>query len=339
MYVTVLGAGDMGTAICAPIASNGHDVRLWGTRFDDHVVAALRSGQVHPRLQYPIPGTVRIYGSNHLRDAVEHAELVILAVTSSGIDPVLDLLLEIRPQPPVIVSLAKGLYRDPAGSVCLLCDHIERRTGSPALVVGGPAKANEVVMGLPTVSVLASPDAEALATTAEVMQTAMYRFQQTLDRTGVEISAALKNAYAIAVGVATGMELATGAPHQNFKAALFPAAVLELARLADALGGSAETVYGLSGSGDLTVTVSAGRNRLLGELLGRGQTVEEALGALTATGMTIEGHAAVDHGMALARQVTGNQAETLFPLLAALHAILYEHAPVFERLWDVVGNR
>jgi len=337
MRVTILGAGDMGTAITAPIARNGHEINLWGTHFDDHVIAALRDGQVHPRLQYPIPAGVRPFHSVELGAALNGTDLLILAVSSGAIDAVLDTVLAELPILPPLISLAKGLTIDEHDIVHLISDRIQARSQAPVVVVGGPAKANEVVMQLPTISVFASDDAAINALAAETLRTPMYEVQITPDRIGVEIAAAMKNAYAIAVGVATGIELRSGVPHQNLKAALFSAAVSEMAVLAETLGGSAATVYGLSGTGDLTVTVSAGRNRLLGELLGRGQTVAEALGALVATGITIEGHAAVTHGYALARNVCGVGAVERFPMLHALHAILSADAPPFETLWQAIG--
>ena len=85
------------------------------------------------------------------------------------------------------------------------------------------------------------------------------------------------------------------------------------------------------------VTVSAGRNRLLGEMLGRGQPVTEALAHLADTGMTIEGHAAVSHGYHLIQERLGHDATAHFPLLEALHSILFGNAPVFPSLWAAVN--
>ena len=337
MKLAVLGAGDMGTAITTPIAANGHDVRLWGTAHDEHIVAALHAGQVHPRLQHPISDSVKVFGATQLSEAIDGADLIIFAVSSGAVDVILDLVLAQTQALPPVVSLAKGLWHQPPDQVRFIADRVQERVNTPVVVVGGPAKANEVVMNLPTISAFGSENAEANALAAELLQTDMYRIQVTSDRIGVELGAALKNAYAIAVGVATGMELATGFPHQNLKAALFPAAILEMARLTEALGGNAETIYGLSGVGDLTVTVAAGRNRLLGEMLGRGQAVGDALKTLVATGMTIEGHAAVQHGYQLIRDTLGIDAIERFPMLVALHSILFADAPAFPTLWDAVN--
>jgi glycerol-3-phosphate dehydrogenase (NAD(P)+) len=337
MRIAVLGAGDMGTAITTPIAANGHDVRLWGTPYDDHIVAALHAGQVHPRLQHPISSNVKVFSSHELVSAISGADLLIFAVSSGAVDLVLDAVVKTGVALPPLVSLAKGLWQQPGERVQFLSARMSGRTQSPVVVVGGPAKANEVAMNLPTVSVFASDNADANSLAACLLETDNYRIQITADQLGVELAAAMKNAYAIAVGVATGMELVTGFPHQNLKAALFPAAIQEMARMTTALGGRSESISGLSGVGDLMVTVSAGRNRLLGEMLGRGQPVSEALAHLADTGMTIEGHAAVVHGYHLIQESLGQDATAQFPLLEALHAILFANAPVFPSLWAAVN--
>lgn len=339
MRVAVLGAGDMGTAITAPIAANGHDVRLWGTTHDEHIIAALQAGQVHPRLQHPIDPAVDLLHANQIEQALAEADLLVVAVSSGAIDIVLDLVLATGMPVPPVLSLAKGLWHQPHEPVQVIGDRIQQMTGAPVIVVGGPAKANEVALHLPTVSVFASDDAGANQLASDLLQTPMYRAQTTTDRIGVELAAAMKNAYAIAVGVATGLEARLGLPHQNLKAALFPFAIEEMARLVHTLGGHPATVFGLAGVGDLSVTVAAGRNRLLGEMLGRGQPVADALAALVSTGMTIEGHAAAQHGYQMVRDIKGPGGIDEFPMLQALHRILFDGAPAFETLWDAISGQ
>nr|MBA3451074.1 glycerol-3-phosphate dehydrogenase [Chloroflexia bacterium] len=129
-----------------------------------------------------------------------------------------------------------------------------------------------------------------------------------------------------------------GLPHANMRAALFPLAVAEMGLLAESLGGRHETVAGLSGAGDLQVTVTSGRNRLLGERIGMGLSGAEAFRELTAAGTTTEGYLATDYGYRLARMSIqeSESVDRQFPLLNALYAILYEDAPAMESLWQAV---
>ena len=141
--------------------------------------------------------------------------------------------------------------------------------------------------------------------TQEIFSTPVYRVETTDDVIGLEVAAAMKNAYAIALGIGDGLEQSTGRAHHNLRAALFPRAVAEMVALAAMMGGRAETVTGLAGGGDLQVTITSGRNRLLGERIGLGEAPAEAIRALSASGTTVEGYSAARLGSPLAsRAVT-----------------------------------
>lgn len=334
MRIAILGAGDMGSAIATPAAANGHDVRIWGTRFDDHIVELLRAGEPHPRLMHRLPTGVSVFAAGELEAAVSGADLVVIAVSSPAVDAILDLVQPLLTTNMVIVSMAKGLIRTDDRRVRLICDRIAQRTGCPVVAVGGPSKANEVGLGLPTAVICGGTSPTALAVVSEALGTRTYSIQTTDDLIGVELGAALKNAYAISVGVAAGMEELSGLPYQNLKAALIQEAVIELAAITRLCGGREETIYGLAGFGDLVVTVTAGRNRLLGELLGRDIPVQDALATLSTTQSTIEGYAATELGYDLVQQ-TSTEPEQ-YPLLTALYRVLYQDAPVFDSLWNAI---
>jgi len=338
MRITILGAGDMGTALATPTAANGHDVRLWGTAYDGAIVAALRAGAPHPRLGSTLPASVRVCGHAALDAALDGAELVVLGVTSYAIAPVLDEIGDRLRGARAILTVAKGFDEDGAGTIRPLTDLIAERVPAPVVGIGGPSKANEVATGRPTAVVFASPDAAILRVCHDAFETPAYRVATTPDLVGVEVAAAMKNAYAIALGIADGLQVATGLPHHNLRAALFPLAIREMSRLAEAMGGRTETVAGLAGAGDLQVTITAGRNRVLGELIGRGTPAEEAVRSLASADTTIEGYAAAMAGHRLARSLAGKGGVGAeYPLLHALHAVLAERAPVSETLWAAVG--
>ncbi|MFM9108104.1 MAG: glycerol-3-phosphate dehydrogenase, partial [Chloroflexota bacterium] len=237
--VTILGAGDMGFAISTPAAANRHDVRLWGTPYDAGIIERLRRGEPHPRMATPAAPGVRLFGAEEGEAAIAGADIVLFAVTSPGIRPVAERFAALLPRVPVVMTVAKGFDPGPDGdAILLLPDVIAEVTGAPIVGVGGPSKANEVARGIPTAIVFGGP-LDAAGFCADVFQTPAYRVEVTDDLTGVEIAAAMKNAYAIALGVSDGLEKATGIPHHNFRAALVPRAVEEMGCLAEALGGRA----------------------------------------------------------------------------------------------------
>ncbi len=339
--VAILGAGDMGTGLTTPAAQNGHDVRLWGTELDYAIVSALQAGHNHPRLRVPVAPTVRVFAEQQAEEALDGAELVVVAVTSNAVRKIVTRLAPLLQRVQVMMTVAKGFDESAARAVQLLPDVIAEVYQGPIVAVGGPSKANEVAMGLPTSVVYAGPSA-AVASCQTVFFTPTYHIEITDDVVGVEVAAAMKNAYTIALSVADGLERRTGRPHHNLRAALFPQAVREMVALAEGLGGRRETVLGLAGVGDLQVTLTAGRNRLLGERLGLGDRPDEAFATLTAQGTTVEGYLATDFGYRLVRDVIGvdDSARARFPLLEALWRILFQQAPPLESLWAVAcGSR
>lgn len=335
--IAILGAGDMGTALCTPLAANGHDVRLWGTYLDRDIVAALRAGQPHPRLGVAAPRGVAVFPDDRAGEAIAGADMVLFAISSVGVRAIAQQVAPWLPTVPLLMTVAKGFDPDPAGGLPLLLpDVIAERSVAPIVGVGGPSKANEVARGIPTAVVFAGPGSAA-GEAAALFRNGTYRVETSDDLLGVEIAAAMKNAYAIALAVADGLELATGIPHHNLRAALFPRAVAEMGCLAAALGGRAETVSGLAGAGDLQVTITSGRNRLLGERVGAGERGPVAVRTLRDAGITIEGYDALGFGRDLAAGLTLAGGRTLrLPLLDALWQVLHQGAAPLETLWAAV---
>jgi glycerol-3-phosphate dehydrogenase (NAD(P)+) len=339
--VTILGAGDMGTALLTPLHAGGHELRLWGTEHDAAIIDALRRGDPHPRLGTPIPPGVATFSATEAVTALAGAEIVVVAITSNAIRPVIGGIAPVLGQPRAIVVVGKGFDAGPNGDEILLLPHVLGEFSvAPVVGVGGPSIAKEVAIGTPTAAIFGSTDPDALVLTQQVFSTPAYSIETTDDVAGLEVAAAMKNAYGVAIGIADGIEKATALPHANMRAALFPRAVAEMSLLAESLGGRRETVAGLSGAGDLQVTVTAGRNRLLGERIGMGLSGAEAFQELAAAGTTTEGYLATDFGYRLARRAIphGEPVSRRFPVLDALYRILYQDAPAVERLWGAIRS-
>jgi len=331
----------MGTALLTPLHAGGHALRLWGTERDGAIISALHRGDPHPRLGISIPQGVATFADAEAAAALGGAEIVVVAITSNAIRPVIGRIADDLGQPRAIVVVGKGFDSGPDGDEILLLPHVLAEfTDVPIVAVGGPSIAKEVAIGTPTAASFGSADPGALAFTQQVFSTPAYAIETTDDVAGLEVAAAMKNAYGVAIGIADGIEKRTGLPHANMRAALFPLAVAEMSLLAESLGGRRETVAGLSGAGDLQVTVASGRNRLLGERIGMGLSGAEAFQELTAAGTTTEGYLAASYGYRLAKQAmpAGEAVSRRFPVLNALYRILYEDAPASESLWDAIRS-
>jgi glycerol-3-phosphate dehydrogenase (NAD(P)+) len=322
--VTILGAGAMVSALTTPALAAGHEVRLWGTWLDDDILADLRASRPHPRTNVPMDPRTQLFDSTDLGPALAGTDLVILAISSDGVVDVLGRAVpHLRPRPPLLVT-TKGFGYDGEGKVNLLPPLLEAvlpdqlRTACPLVAIGGPCKANEVAAGRPTATVFGCPDRAVADQTADLLATPVYRVATTDDINGVEASAAMKNVYAIALGLADGLEDLGGQPWHNLKAATFAQAVAELQRVAVVMGGRAETAVGLAGVGDLEVTGLSGRNKVYGARIGKGEQAEAALEAMVAANQTVEGVAAAR----FAGELVTQRAIADLPLLQAIIKVL-----------------
>lgn len=289
----------MGSAFSVPCADRGHRVRLVGTHLDEEYLEAMRSDRPHPRLGVPVPReNVRIAAAQELPSMVDGADMIVLGVNSRGIEWAADVLGEVLSRPVPLLLLTKGLYADGEGLV-VFPDYLRRRLSRrlsgdiPVMAIGGPSIARELVERRETAVVLAGTDAERLRSVAEMIATPRYHVRPDGDVTGVEVAAAFKNLYAIVVGLCEGTEdlrreRPAGSLGFNPAAAVFAQAIREMAYLADLVGGSRESVYGLAGVGDLYVTSRRGRNNRAGKLMAAGISWKE-LRASTMRDDTIEG--------------------------------------------------
>lgn len=333
-HVTIIGAGVMGSALTVPLSDNGHRVNLWGTELDGENIDSIRATGVHPVLKAPIPAEVRTFKVDELAAAVERSEIILIAISSHALGKIFSRVVPFIRRGHTVVTVSKGLEPDTAGRIVILPEILESllpphlREAVPIVAVGGPSKATEVALRSLTPVVYASKDLVAGRHCQQVFRNSRYLVEVCQDIIGVEICAALKNVYAIGLGICEGFAQGRGAPHKNAKGGIFNYAVLEMARIVEVMGGNRETAFGLAGSGDLELTGEAGRNRVLGEHIGAGVKPEIAVEQMLSHGLTVEGYPAARFAEILVRQLIeeGRLAQGAVPILRALYWILYEGA-------------
>ncbi len=190
----------------------------------------------------------------------------------------------------------------------------------------GPAKAIEVARGVLTWMFFASADiADARACVSAVGGDHL-RVTVSDDIAGAEICSAMKNAYATGLGLWDGF---VGADCHNARAACFQQAVVEMTKLVAVGGGRVETACAAPGVGDLHVTAAAGRNRAFGERVGKGKPAKVVAAEMLASGELTEGYPAIASAW---RWATERGVARELPLLAALHAIVWEGSEVAPTL-------
>lgn len=341
--VTIIGAGMMGTAMCWPLIDNGHEVRLVGTPLDEEIICSIQEIGLHPTLQRPVPEGVRVFTVEELPQAMQGTDLVIGGISSFGVDWFAEVALPYVPADVPVLSVTKGLVDYPDGSLETLPDLLarrlpERQRGRTILnAIAGPCIAHELAARRQTAVVFTGPYASTLARLRDLLSTPYYHIWTSTDVVGVEVCAAMKNAYAMGVGLVLGMMEAAGpdglANHYNPQAALFAQSCYEMRALVRLLGGGEENVTWLPGPGDLYVTVFGGRTVRLGKLLGQGVPFTEAREILA--GVTLESVAITTRvARALPKLAEKGLARLEdFPLLLHMDAIINQGKPV-EIPWE-----
>lgn len=264
----VIGGGAWGTALAAALIRAGRDVLLWAR--EDDVVASINEAQENKRF---LPGCAldpRLKATRNLNDlATRQACLLVTPVQHTrGVCTQLDSWPTSMPLILCSKGIEMGTLKFPTTIVGeALPDH-------PLAVLSGPSFASEVAKDQPTAVTLACSDENLGKTLVQAIGSRTFRPYFSDDLIGTQIGGAIKNVLAVATGIATGLGMG-----ENARAALITRGLAELMRLGLAMGAQAETLMGLSGLGDLTLTCSStqSRNMSLGLALGQGRQLAEIL--------------------------------------------------------------
>jgi glycerol-3-phosphate dehydrogenase (NAD(P)+) len=271
-HVAVIGAGEWGTALAQAAAMAGRRVTLVGR--DAAVIDEINGAHKNSRHLGPQLLSERITAAPLLPDA----DLVVLAVPAQASREAL-LHHNTRLRGKAMVLTAKGLEHSSLKRQSEILG--EMVAGAEPFVLSGPSFAIDVAAGRPTAVTLAGEDDAGTDEVAAALAGPTFRPYATGDIAGVELCGALKNVYALAAGAVEGAQLGASA-----RAGLIARAFAELSRILPALGGKAETLGGLAGLGDLTLscTSTQSRNYRHGVALGRGEPppAELAEGVFTA---------------------------------------------------------
>ena len=292
--ITIVGAGMMGSALAFPARENGHEVRLVGTHLDDSIIDVSAKTGRHPKFNRDFPEGLKYYKVADLDEALWGADAVIGGVSSFGVDWFSDYVLPRIDDKTPVLSVTKGLYNTPEGKLLTypeVWDQRMKKLGKNMCLnaIGGPCTSYELVAHDQTEVAFCGKDLEVLSYLKSLMSTDYYHVSISTDVVGIESAVALKNGYALGIALTIGVNQKNfgldSELHFNSQAAVFGQSVKEMQRLLEFQG--AGTLDNLCvGAGDLYVTVYGGRTRLIGILLGRGLTIDEAKAELN--GVTLE---------------------------------------------------
>jgi glycerol-3-phosphate dehydrogenase (NAD(P)+) len=260
------------------------------------------------------------------REALEGAELVLLAVPSQFLRGV---VLRIRYDLPVeapIVCCSKGIEKESLELMSeVLTGELPGKYHPWLTYLSGPSFAREVAQGQPANVTVAGKSKEVRERVMAMLGSPVFRIYTSEDVVGVEVGGAVKNVIAIAVGACAGMGFGL-----NAQASLITRGLAEITRLAVAKGANPLTLSGHAGIGDLvlTCTGSLSRNRQLGYELGRGGSLEKILAA---TRMVAEGVATACSVRQLARKV-----QVSMPISEQVALVLHHGKPLRQAASDLM---
>ena len=265
----LIGGGSWGSALAAALQTAGGDPVVLVR--DEDTVGMLAAGRCR---QLPDLAPVAPIKATTDPSILGDAGLVFLVVPVSATATALAQIATHAPSARAVVMCAKGMAMTDDGA--LLMPELATRLvpGMPSVILSGPSFADEVMAGLPAAVTAASADASAVAAVQQSFATGHLRVYAGRDALGVAIGGTMKNVIAIAAGCAIGLGLG-----DNARAAIVTRGLAEMARFAAAAGGAADTIYGLSGAGDLALSCAGphSRNMAYGLALGRGEVPDERL--------------------------------------------------------------
>jgi len=287
--ILVLGAGAMGSAFTVPCVDNNNDVVLVGSHLEDDAIDNIKKeNNFHKILNCKLPKNLRVEKFKNFQDEIKtKPDLIVVGVNSKGIEWAGKEISKNYNSSTSILLLTKGLsvinnkFETLAEKFKLILAN-NNVTESSISAVGGPCLASGLVNRIKSSVVLANENKDVVKNIENIISTDYYSTEFSDDLLGVEICAAIKNIYSMIIGAAEGLSSSNvnkdikSKYYLNTAASLMYKAISEMVYFTKSLKGREESVYGLSGLGDLYVSSAGGRNSKMGKYLGEGYDYKTA---------------------------------------------------------------
>ncbi len=314
--LTILGSGSWGTALAQTFSQKLDKVYIWG--IEEEVINEINTQKTNSRYIPNIILNENIKALLDLEKAISLSNTIVIAIPTQAIRSVLQKVGD-KLKDKIVISASKGIEID---TLKLISDIVLETTNvseDNLFALSGPSFAKEVAMGLPTAITLAGKNLEKAEELQRKLTTDNFRLYITDDIIGAEIGGAVKNVIAIATGVSDGLGLGN-----NARASLITRGLYEMKNIVKVYGGKPQTLYGLSGLGDLVLTATGNlsRNRTFGYLLGKGLSVEQALKEVN---QVVEG---AKTAKAIKKLAEKHNLE--LPISEAVYKVIYENLPIKE---------
>ena len=329
--ILIIGAGAMGSAFTVPCVDNINEVTLMGTHLENELIISIKKNKnFHPSLKTNLPLKLKLERFENLKSIISNGiDLIVVAVSSVGIKWFAEEISKYYNKKISIVLLTKGLAVENE-ELITLSEKIKillKKKGHSDLnisAIKGPCLATGLANKMRTGTVIANPDIKQAQNLKKIISTDYYSTELSNDLQGVELSGAIKNIYSMLIGASEGLSNPK-APveiqskyYLNTSASLIHRSISEMVEFVSYYGGNPETVYGLSGLGDLYVSAIGGRNSLMGKYLGQGHLYKEAK-ELYMKNITVEGaELAFEIGPKIFKDLKANKFPLMFSILKSI---------------------
>ena len=320
--ISVLGGGSWGTVLANLASSNKHDVTLWmrDSTVVEEVNKSKRNSKYLPEL--------KLEGKIHATDdisLINNSEMVIFCIPSDSFREVSRLASEYINASVQLVSATKGVEKDKFNLMSQILN--EYMSSNPIGILSGPNLAEEIATKQLSGTVIASNDKVLQKNVIDILGSDFFRVYENDDPYGVEMGGAIKNIYAIACGVADGLNSG-----ENTVGMIMTRGLGEMSRLAVELGANPQTFLGLSGVGDLITTSASplSRNHKFGKYIGEGLSVKSATDKI---GQTVEGLKTLK-----AVKVISDERNINMPIVDSLYKIIYKGKNLEGSIRNILGE-
>ena len=320
--IAVLGGGSWGTVLANLAAINGNKVTLWMR--DEANVESINTNSLNKKYLPDYLLDRRLIATSNIED-IESSLLVLFCVPSSSFREVLLKSIKYVNPEALLISATKGIEEK---GFLLMSQILENEIKSHDIgVISGPNLALEISQNQLTGTVIASKSKKLREECIKIFASDSFRIYTNSDPYGVELGGALKNIYAIACGIADGLQSG-----ENTVGMIMTRGLAEMSRFAVNQGADPMTFLGLSGVGDLITTCASplSRNHAFGKLIGKGYQVDEAQKEI---GQTTEGLKTL--------KVVWNKSKEEgvdMPIVNSLYKIIYENEPLEGSIKKVLGT-
>ena len=320
--ISVLGGGSWGTVLANLASSNKHDVTLWmrDSVVVEEVNKSKRNSKYLPEL--------KLEGKIHATDdisLIDNSEMVIFCIPSDSFREVSRLASEYINASVQLVSATKGVEKDKFNLMSQILN--EYMSNNSVGILSGPNLAEEIAAKQLSGTVIASNDKVLQKNVIDILGSDFFRVYENDDPYGVEMGGAIKNIYAIACGVADGLNSG-----ENTVGMIMTRGLGEMSRLAVELGANPQTFLGLSGVGDLITTSASplSRNHKFGKYIGEGLSVKSATDKI---GQTVEGLKTLK-----AVKVISDERNINMPIVDSLYKIIYKGKNLDGSIQNILGE-